>query len=260
MAVVTRRFKLVVAYLGTGFSGWQRQRGARTVQGELEGALARFLRANRPPTVVAAGRTDAGVHAAGQVAHVDLPAGITARALARGLDSRMPHDLRLVSAVVAPDDFHARYDAVAKRYVYRLCRRRAPRPWADLRHAVVHAPLDPDRLARVLERFVGRHDVASFSVTDPGVDSTVRTLAEASCRITPRGAVLTFVGDGFLRYQVRRMVGAAVDVASGVHDLGWVDRLLEAPVPGARIRTAPAEGLTLDRVWYRRPKVLDSLW
>ena len=260
MAVVTRRFKLVVAYLGTGFSGWQRQRGARTVQDELESALARFVRAKSPPKVVAAGRTDAGVHAAGQVAHVDLPAGIDPATLARGLATRLPHDLRVVSAVVASEGFHARYDAVAKRYVYRLAHRRSTRPWADLRHAVVAAPLDTDRLARVLERFLGRRDVASFSVTDPGVRSTVRTLAQASCRVTPRGAVLTFVGDGFLRYQVRRMVGAAIDVASGVHDLGWIDRLLAAPTPGARIRTAPANGLTLDRVWYRRPKVLDSLW
>jgi tRNA pseudouridine38-40 synthase len=260
MAPVTRRFKLVVAYLGTGFSGWQRQRGRRTVQGVLETALARFLRTRSAPSVVAAGRTDAGVHAAGQVVHVDLPVGVSPEALVRGLGSRLPDDLRLVSAVVAVDDFHARYDAVAKRYVYRLARCRSSRPWADLRHAVVRGPVDPDRLGEVLSRFVGRRDVASFSVTDPGVESTVRTVLEASCRATRRGAVLTFVGDGFLRYQVRRMVGAALDVAHGVRDPAWLIRLLDDPTPGARIRTAPAGGLTLDRVWYRRPRSLESLW
>lgn len=260
MAAVTRRFKLVVAYLGTGFAGWQRQRGARTVQGELEGALTRFLRTRVAPAVVAAGRTDAGVHAAGQVVHVDLPAGVTARALARGLGSRLPPDLRLVSAVAVDDGFHARFDAVAKRYVYRLVHRRSSRPWNDLRHAEVARPVDPERLARVLAGFVGRHDVASFSVTDPGVETTVRTLAEASCRATGRGVVLTFVGDGFLRYQVRRMVGAALEVATGARDPEWLSALLDAPTPGARIRTAPAEGLTLEHVWYRRPKVLEPLW
>ena len=260
MDAVSRRFKLIVAYLGTGFSGWQRQRGQRTVQGELEDAIGRLVARSPPPTAVAAGRTDAGVHAAGQVVHVDLPAAITSEAVRRGLDTRLPHDLRIVAVIPVRPGFHARYDAVAKRYVYRLSHRRSSRPWADLRHAVIDGPIDVDLLGRSVARFVGRHDVASFSVSDPGVEDTVRSVLEVTCRATRRGAVVSFVGDGFLRYQVRRMMGAAVEVATGTHDPDWLDRLLDSPTPGARIRTAPAVGLTLEKVWYRWPLRKRTVW
>jgi tRNA pseudouridine38-40 synthase len=257
---VNRRFKLVVAYLGTGFAGWQRQRGQRTVQRELEAALGRLLGRSRPPTVVAAGRTDAGVHAAGQVVHVDLPASISADAVRDGLNARLPHDVRIVTTLVAAAGFHARFDAVGKRYDYRIAHRRSTRPWADLRHATLDRPLDVALLEQTVTRLVGRHDFASFSVVDPGVGDTTRTIYEIRCRPTRRGARITFVGDGFLRYQVRRMVGAALDVATGSRQPEWFDELLGQPTPGAPIRTAPASGLTLEKVWYRWPPGRPTVW
>lgn len=243
------RMKLTLAYLGRGFLGWQRQAEGRTVQGELEAALARVL--GRPVQVTGAGRTDAGVHAAGQVAHVDVPVDIPAEGLRRALSGELPRDLRVRAVRPVPPRFHARRDATAKLYVYRARWRPSPLPWADLRHALVRRPSDLGALQAAARMLVGRHDVASFSVTDPTQGPTVRTLFSAEVSLRPGGAVFRFCGDGFLRYQVRRMVGAAFELGWGQRTTSQLRQLIEQPQPGASVWTAPAEGLTLERVSYR---------
>lgn len=251
---MSARVMLTVAYLGTPYAGWQRQPGRPTVQGELEAALGRVL--GRPVAgVVGAGRTDAGVHAAGQVAHVDLPAAVPPDDLRRALNRALPAAIRVRKLRPAAVGFHARRDAVAKRYVYRLRRRPASLPWDGLRTAVAPGTLDVDLLERAAARLPGTRDWASFTVTDPGPGGTVRTLYEVRARRRRDGVDLEFVGDGFLRYQVRRMAGAVLEVASGERPVEDLDALLEAPRPGAAIRTAAATGLTLERVWYRAPRV-----
>jgi tRNA pseudouridine38-40 synthase len=245
------RMKLVIAYLGTPFHGWQRQRGQRTVQGELERALSKCVGGARI-NIAGAGRTDAGVHAAGQTAHCDLPGRIPPESLVSSVNAILPREIRLRSARPVSDGFHARKSALGKLYIYRLRWRDPALPWSDLRTAAVAPVADLEATATALSLLQGTHDWASFTVPDPGPQSTVRTLYEA--RLIPRrfGAELRFVGNGFLRYQVRRTVGAVLEVGRGRRDLDSLRRLLDHPTPGASINTAPAAGLCLEKVYYRR--------
>ncbi len=241
--------KLTVAYLGTPFHGWQRQRGQRTVQGELEAALGR-LTGQAPPAVVGAGRTDAGVHARGQAAHVDLPESLPVEVLVPALETSLPPEIRVLRADAVPAAFHARRSARAKHYAYRLHWSGRRLPWSALRSAQVAAAPDPTVVREALALLVGRHDMASFTVTDPSQGPTVRTLLGAWARWGRSSLTLHFVGEGFLRYQVRRMVGAILRAAAG-GSAGEIRELLEHPVPGAPVPTAPPGGLTLERVHYR---------
>lgn len=247
---MARRMKLEIAYHGELFHGWQQQRGQRTVQGELHNALAGLFRGHRI-SVVGAGRTDTGVHAAGQVAHLDPPGSIPPDALVRGLNSRLPRQIRVLSASPVAATFHARKNALGKLYTYRA-RWREPRPpWLDQRSAVVRKISNSADFSAALDLFAGRHDWASFTVTDPGTESTTRTLFRVRLHQRRAGFDLDFIGEGFLRYQVRRMVGALLEVGLGERDVDDLKELIENPQPGAPIRTAPAHGLCLEHVYYR---------
>jgi tRNA pseudouridine38-40 synthase len=251
------RMKLVIAYLGTPFHGWQRQRGQRTVQGELERALSKCVGGTRI-CVAGAGRTDSGVHAAGQTAHCDLPGRIPPERLVSSLNAILPREIRLRSARPVGDSFHAQKSALGKLYIYRLRWREPLLPWLDLRSAAVAPVADIEATVTALSLLQGTRDWASFTVPDPGPQSTIRTLYEA--RLIPRrfGAELRFIGDGFLRYQVRRMVGAVLEVGRGRRDLDSLRRLLDHPTPGASIHTAPAAGLCLEKVYYRHSRILSN--
>jgi tRNA pseudouridine38-40 synthase len=247
--------KLVIAYLGTPFHGWQRQRGQRTVQGELERALSKCV-GGAKISVVGAGRTDAGVHAAGQTAHCDLPGRIPQESLVSSLNAILPREIRLRSARPVSEGFHARRSALGKLYIYRLRWLEPPLPWLNLRAAAVSPVPDIQTTVAALSLLPGTRDWASFTVPDPGPQTTVRTLFEA--RLIPRrcGAEFRFVGDGFLRYQVRRMVGAVLEVGRQRRDIDNLRHLLDHPTPGAPIHTAPAAGLCLEKVYYRRSPLL----
>ncbi len=243
------RTKLTIAYLGGPFHGWQRQPNRRTVQGELERALT-SMTGGLEVTVVGAGRTDAGVHAAAQVAHLDLPVRIPAHGLVSGLNHHLPGEIRVRAARPVPGSFHARRDALAKHYTYRARWREPSLPWLGIRVATVPEIEDHDALADALGLLEGRHDVASFTVPEAAVGSTERTLYQARLEARPNGIDLRFVGDGFLRYQVRRMAGALLEVGRLRMTLEAFQDLLERPTPGAPIPAAPARGLTLERVRY----------
>jgi tRNA pseudouridine38-40 synthase len=255
---MAHRTKLTVAYLGGSFHGWQRQRDRRTVQGELERALA-VMTGGLEAAVVGAGRTDAGVHAAGQVAHFDLPSPIPPEGIVRGLNGLLPDEIRVRAAAQVSTDFHARRSARGKLYSYRARWRPSPLPWLGLRCAVVQPISDPGALTRAAALLAGRHDLASFTVPEAADEPTVRTLHRVWIRGRRDGLDLHFVGDGFLRYQVRRMVGALLDVGRGQLTHADFERLLAEPRPGAPIRTAPARGLTLERVLYRGTSLLGEL-
>jgi tRNA pseudouridine38-40 synthase len=244
------RIKLEIAYHGRGFHGWQRQRGQRTVQGELEKALSGLFRGPKV-AVVGAGRTDAGVHAAGQIAHFDAPGPIPTEALVRGLNARLPREIRVRSARSVAHSFHARKSALGKLYTYRARWSARDLPWHEPLSATVEKVTDPSAFSAALESFEGRHDWASFTVPDPGPVSTVRTLYRVRHRTRRGGFDLDFIGEGFLRYQVRRMVGALLEVGTGQRTADDVRDLLRAPIPGSPIRTAPPEGLSLEHVYYR---------
>jgi tRNA pseudouridine38-40 synthase len=254
---MTTRAKLTVAYLGGGFSGWQRQDRQRTVQGDLEKCLYRLTKGRRI-AVVGAGRTDAGVHAAAQVAHIDLDTPIPASALPRAMNERLQPDLRVRAAISVPGSFHARKSAVGKHYAYRIRWREPGLPWLGIRAAVMPRIRYPERLTEACREIPGRRDWASFTVPEVAARSSVRRVFRAELRWSERGLELHFFGEGFLRYQVRRMVAALVEVGSGRMRLEDFSDLLERPTPGAPVPTAPARGLTLEKVYYRRSPKLAS--
>ena len=245
-----RRMKLKIAYHGESFHGWQQQRGQRTVQGELHKALATLFRGHRI-SVVGAGRTDTGVHAAGQVAHLDAPGSIPPEALVCGLNSRLPRQIRVLSASPVAETFHARKSALGKLYTYRARWCEPKLPWLEQRSAAVKKISNSAGLSAALDLFMGRHDWASFTVPDPGTESTTRTIFRVRLRHRSEGIDLDFFGEGFLRYQVRRMVGALLEVGLGERDEDNLKDLINNPRPGAPIRTAPAHGLCLEHVYYR---------
>jgi tRNA pseudouridine38-40 synthase len=244
-----RVFKLTVAYDGTGFVGWQRQAAGTSIQGLLEDALRELE--GRGVAVTGAGRTDAGAHALGQVAHVRLAREIEPADIVRAVNARLPPAVRVVDASVAPDGFHARFSAVAKTYRYRIWNHEVLDPFE--RAYAWHVPgpmLDVEQVAAASRRFEGRHDFAAFQGSGSDVPSTVREVFAADVR--RQGALLTFeiTGDGFLRHMVRAMAGTLVDVGRGHRTVAWIDDVLRSRDRAQAGTTAPAEGLFLVRVEY----------
>ena len=255
-----RTLKLTIAYEGTAYVGWQRQPNGSSIQGSLEAALVEIERA--PVAVVGAGRTDAGVHAVGQVASVRLRHQIAPEALVRALNARLSPDIRVVAAEVGPEGFHARFDATAKTYRYRLLHGAVISPFERRYGWYVGEPLDHERMADVARVLVGEHDFAAFRATGSSSRSTVRTLFELTVSRAPRdpwsvdgsaGAAVTLIearGGGFLRHMVRVIVGTLVEVGRGRRDRRAVDRALRSGDRGSAGQTAPPQGLFLMRVEY----------
>ncbi len=247
MASWPGRVRLDLAYLGTQFHGWQTQAPPlRTVQGVLEESLSRMFR--HPVAIHGAGRTDAGVHATGQVAHFDVPEGgprIPKTGLQRGLNSVLPDDIRVTRVEMVDPGWHARFSAIGKLYVYRLRRGEYLLPHEGLVEARAREPLDLDAMRAAAARLVGRRDFARFSLAGGDVTTTVRHLF--SLEVLEEGAVVLFRarGDGFLRGMVRRLVGTLRDVGRG---RTLVEAAFDCPGPPAEAR-----GLTLERVFYAGP-------
>lgn len=250
------RFKLTIEYAGTRYSGWQIQKNARTVQGEIDRAV-RTVTGRRDFELYGSGRTDAGVHAAGQVAHLDVSTNLPPDTLRSRLNDELPHDINILAAVVVPHRFHARYDAIARRYVYQIARRRT----AFHKQYVwwVKDPLDVSRIRLAAETFVGMADFASFAERDDR-DERQRGEAEKSTRVLidrveviESGDVLLVVVEGshFLWKMVRRIVGVLVEIGRGrlQPDAAAAYLREQSDVP-ARL-TAPPSGLFLDQVRYR---------
>lgn len=245
------RLALTLSYLGGGFCGWQRQRQRRTVQGELEAALGRLY--GHPVATTGAGRTDSGVHALGQVVHLDVPRRIPPQGVQAALNALLPEDVRILSARRVPAFFHARASASAKRYRYRLAWGRPLPPWEAQRSWLL--PRKPDLAAarRCLGLVRGTHDFGAFALSGHsghGRRGTTRTITVAELRPRGRRAAVVLEGDGFLRGMVRRIVGALWEVGRGAQPEAWFAELLagrpaEPPAP-----TAPPHGLTLEKVSY----------
>lgn len=253
-----RRVRLDLAYDGTDFLGWARQRDRRTVQDVLEEALAVITRL-AAVTLTVAGRTDAGVHASGQVAHMDLPSqtwDALERSLVRRLAGVLPGDVRVHTAVVAPDAFHARFSASWRRYEYRL----TDAPWgADplRRRDVVAAPrrLEHTAMAQAAARMVGEHDFAAFCRRREGA-TTVRGLQQLDVRREANLIVVEARADAFCHSMVRSLVGALLAVGEGRRPVEWPASLLTEQSRSSSIAVAPAHGLTLCEVMYPRDDLL----
>ena len=247
-------YKLLLQYDGTDFHGWQIQDGFRTVQGELTSALS--LIEGRSVNVHGSGRTDAGVHAEGQVASVEIQREITPEKLRAAINGNVGKDVRVLSAEVVDAEFHARYSAVEKSYVYRIVNGPVISPfWSRYAHHDARK-LDLDRMRSAAELFLGRHDWTAFSATQSDVEDRVRTInhLDVSERFDERAhdsiLEIRVTAEGFLRYMVRTIAGTLM--AAGRGELNN-DAINEAISTGQRPRaatTAPACGLTLVSVRY----------
>ncbi len=247
--------KLVVAYDGAPFRGWQSQPGGGTVQDHLEHALAEVT--GRKIRVYGAGRTDAGVHALGQCAHVDLPAELAPRVWMNALNACLPLRIRIVRCQAVPKTFHARFSARGKVYRYRIATGPIFPPLEIDRAWHVTAALDHAALRACAELFLGAHDFAGFAANrGHPPTSTRRTIRAVRVQRTAAATVLEFDGDGFLYKMVRLMVGAIVRCARGKETLAEVRGRLEAPSRDGIRLVAPASGLTLVRVRYGRERGL----
>jgi tRNA pseudouridine38-40 synthase len=246
------RVRLDVSYDGTDFSGWAVQPGQRTVQGVLQDALSTALRV---PTVTltVAGRTDAGVHATGQVAHADLPADVWAGArgrLVHKLSGILPRDVRVVAVTQVPDTFDARFGALWRRYVYRISDAEGGIEPLQRRQVLAwRRPLDVAAMAAAAAPLVGLHDFVAFCRRREGA-STIRTLEALDIIRTPDEIVCTVQADAFCRSMVRSLVGALIAVGEGRRPVGWPAELLSLDTRCDDVGVAPAHGLTLVEVRY----------
>ena len=241
------RFKLTIEYAGTRFSGWQIQKNARTVQGEIDRAV-RQVTSRTDFELYGSGRTDAGVHAAAQVAHLDVVTSLPADSLRRRVNDELPADINILQAEQVPHRFHARHDAVARRYVYQIARRRTAFHKAYVWW--VKERLDASRMRTAAAALVGLRDFASFAESDDEGKST-RVLVERLDFVEDGDLLLVVVeGSHFLWKMVRRVVGVLVEVGRGGLEVDAAARYLreDSDVP-ARL-TAPPSGLFLERVRY----------
>jgi tRNA pseudouridine38-40 synthase len=260
-----RTLEIVLAYDGTGLVGWQRQPAGVSVQALLEDALAAIE--GRAVAVVGAGRTDAGVHALGQVASCRIDHAIPPDELARALNARLPGEVRVLSVKEAPEGFHARYGARSKTYRYLVLNDTLVSPFERRYVWPIPHRLDVEAMARAASCLVGRHDFAALQGAGSAVASTTRTVAEARVEVMPETAVagglrlaarpgggrliaFDLRGDGFLRHMVRNAVGTLVEIGAGRREASSMARLLAGGDRALAGPTAPACGLFLVGVEY----------
>jgi tRNA pseudouridine38-40 synthase len=247
--VRTRRLRIVVAYDGSGFAGWQSQKEGNTIQDQLEAAFTRVT--GEKVRVHGAGRTDAGVHAIGQCAHVDLASALESAALQAALNAHLPPTVRVMRCRFVGHDFHARFSARGKIYRYRIATTTVLSPFEIGRVWHVVSSLDLTALKSCADLFIGRHDFANFTANrGKPVKSTIRTIHAVRLRQSSGLLTIEFEGDGFLYRMVRMMVAAMVRCGQGKLTPAEVrQRLLGVVGSGSRM-VAPAAGLILVRVRY----------
>jgi len=247
---MTRRVRLDLAYDGTAFSGWQVQPGLRTVQGVIEDALKR-LHGGSPVRIRGAGRTDAGVHARGQVADALVDDRLAGAEIERALSGILPEDVRVIRVATVPDGFHARHDAIAKTYAYRLDRSRHGDPFL-MRFALhVPYPLDESAIDAALALLPGTRDWSGFTGAACEIEDRVRTMTDAR-RVGGDAdrTDLVFTADGFLTHMVRNLAGTVLEIGRGAMPVERVMEILESRDRTRAGPTAAAKGRVLERVTY----------
>ncbi len=254
-----RRWRIDLAYDGSGFSGWAVQPGRRTVQGELAEALGRVLRLPEPPELVCAGRTDAGVHARGQVAHLDLAPVVLDDGveLTRRLGRVLRPEIVVRSIALAPTGFDARFAAIWRRYVYRLVDDALPDPLLRAGITAVRRPVDLEVFNASAAGLLGLHDFAAFCRRRDGA-TTVRTLLRCHAERVATGPYagvveVTVIADAFCHSMVRSLVGALVTVADGRRPADWLRTVATAVERVSTVEVIAAGGLTLEEVGYPDP-------
>jgi tRNA pseudouridine38-40 synthase len=251
------RYKITLAYDGTDFVGWQRQANGVSIQGLIEDALRALD--GREVTVTGAGRTDAGVHALGQVAAFTIARDLEPGAVVRALNAHLPHAIRVLSADHVPPTFRPRFGARAKTYRYRLWHAGTMSPFERRYAWHVAGPLDVEAMCAAARLLEGRHDFAAFQATGSSVATTEREILESRIESTiesairnPQSAILCYsvTGTGFLRHMVRIIVGSLVEVGRGRQPVEWITRVIVSRNRATAGPTAPPDGLFLVRVEY----------
>jgi tRNA pseudouridine38-40 synthase len=259
-----RWLKTTIAYDGTAYAGWQVQPDKPTVQGTVEATWQRLTQER--VRITAAGRTDAGVHALGQVVGLATETRLTNEELLRGLNALLPEDIAVVALEDAPENFHATYQAIGKRYRYNIHNARAPSVFE--RHYAWHYPqsLEVEAMNRAGQALVGRHDFSSFETAGSERPDSIRTIHELHVAASLRDAnsavpeklphindrvTIEVAGDGFLYNMVRTIVGTLIEVGAGKRDINWPAEVLAARDRRRAGQTAPPHGLFLVRVDYR---------
>ena len=242
------RLLACVSYKGTNYQGWQKQKDAPTIQGTIESVLSKIL--NQEINIYASGRTDAGVHAVHQYFHFDLEKEVDIDRLMYSTNCLMPQDIRINSLKRVSDDFHARFSAKKKQYVY-IANLKGNNPFNCELNAEMFLEIQDNLLKKSLELFVGKHNFQDFTSKETDDDSFVREVYSAEFKRVGDQIIISFVGNGFMRYQVRDMVATAFAVASGKEDISFIRKHLEENKEREIVSyKAPAEGLYLQEVYY----------
>ena len=242
-------FRITLAYDGTGFVGWQRQASGTSIQGLLEDALRELD--GRLVTVVGAGRTDAGVHALGQVAAFSIDRAIGADVLLRAVNARLPPAVRIVAAEEAPPGFHPRFSARKKTYRYRIWNGEVISPFERQYAWHITGVLDVERMASAARLVEGRHDFAAFQAAGSETQTTEREVfTSRMCKVSTELIHYEITGDGFLRHMVRTIVGTLVEIGRGRRSVESIAETIRTRDRGAAGATAPPEGLFLVAVSY----------
>lgn len=245
---IMTKIKLTIEYVGTDFCGWQSQTNGNSVQDAVERALGKYFDCDFV-RIYAAGRTDVGVHAKGQVAHFTVDNEVNPFKLCLGVNLALPKSIAVTNAEIVQDDFDARFSALSKTYCYRIYVSPVRRPTLDVNHTQVYKTLNVGAMKQAAELLVGNHDFAAFQNTGSNLKGTVRTINFFKLEEKSDGVIEFIInGNAFLYNQVRNMCGLLVEVGKGKYNIVDVEKSLD----GVRLqyKTLPAKGLTLERVFY----------
>ena len=242
------RFKLTIEYEGTRFSGWQVQKNARTVQGEINAAIGKVFGTHNFE-FYGSGRTDAGVHALQQVAHLDIKTVLAPEIIRMKLNDELPADINIIEVEKATDDFHARHDAMARSYLYQISRRRT----AFGKRFVwwIKDPLDVLKMRQTAEMFIGLKDFQSFTADDPEEKSTKVHVNSIDVQQAGDLILIRIVGSHFIWKMVRQIIGVLAEVGRGKMPLNDVKKFIYSKSDEPAKLTAPPSGLFLERVYYK---------
>lgn len=242
------RYRIDFSYDGTNFSGYQVQPNLRTVEGCLEKAIS-YLNKQTFTKVVSSGRTDKGVHAINQVAHFDLNIDNTIDKIKRGLNSNLPDDIHINRVVEVNDNFHARYSVKKKEYIYKI-NLGEYNPLDRNYIFQYNKELDIDAMKEAIKYFEGTHDFTSFVSSEDIRENKVRTIYKTNIKRNKDILEISFIGNGFMKYQVRNMVGLLLTIGEHKKDITQVESIINNKNRSQRFKTADACGLYLKKVWY----------
>ena len=242
------RFLIKFSYDGTNYSGFQAQKGLNTIEKEINNALTK-VNNGKKTNITATGRTDKGVHALSQYGHADIDVNITEKKLKRALNSNLPDDIHVIDTKIVDDNFHARYNVLEKTYKYIL----NIGEYNPIERNYVfqyNYELDIDSMKEAIKYFIGKHDFRAFVTDNKEKENCIREITKAEITKDKEKIIFTFTGDGFLRYQVRNMIGILIRVGENKLSPEDVDKILKSKDRTKSGKTAPAEGLYLVNVKY----------